>query len=376
MSRYVHLLAAFSLFPSSPLLAADGDDPKPLEIGAAAPDFDLPGADGKSHTLKEQAGAKVLAIVFTCNHCPTAQAYEGRLKQLVTDYKDRGVAIVAISPNAPEAVRLNELGYTDLSDSLDEMKIRARDAAFNFPYLYDGETQELSRAYGPAATPHVFLFDAARKLRYRGRIDDSEDEAGVKSRDLGTAIDALLAGKPVPVETTKTFGCSIKWARKKEEVKRLSVKPKPEEIRLDAIGAADLRQLVTGKQEKPGKLRLVNVWATWCGPCVAELPELVVMTKMYGHRAFELVTVSADKPADREKALELLRKEEATSRNYIFESTDRDKLMEAVDKEWSGALPHTLLVTPDGKVVYRRTGEIDPLEVRRAIVRNLKEDRR
>ena len=88
MIRYVHLLAAFSLLPSSPLFPeADGDEPKPLEIGAAAPDFDLPGVDGKSHTLKEQAGAKVLAIVFTCNHCPTAQAYEGRLKQLVTYYR-------------------------------------------------------------------------------------------------------------------------------------------------------------------------------------------------------------------------------------------------------------------------------------------------
>src|SRR5438270_7595147 len=91
---------------------------KTLEIGAAAPDFDLPGVDGKRHSLHDFDGAKLLVVIFTCNHCPTAQAYEGRIKQLYADYKDKGVALVAINPNNPEAIRLDELGYTDLSDSL------------------------------------------------------------------------------------------------------------------------------------------------------------------------------------------------------------------------------------------------------------------
>ena len=119
---------------------------KTLEIGAAAPAFALPGVDGRVHRLEDFAHARVLVVVFTCNHCPTAQAYEGRIKQMHADYKDRGVALVAISPNDPRAVRLDELGYTDLSDSLAEMKIRARDKGFKFPYLYGGETQKASRA--------------------------------------------------------------------------------------------------------------------------------------------------------------------------------------------------------------------------------------
>src|SRR5688572_32376152 len=102
-------------------------DPKPLPIGAAAPDFDLPGVDGKNHKLADFKDAKLLAVVFTCNHCPSAQAYEERLKKLHADYKDKGVALVAISPNDPLAVRLDELGYTDLTDSFDDMKIRAKD---------------------------------------------------------------------------------------------------------------------------------------------------------------------------------------------------------------------------------------------------------
>src|SRR5262245_39291504 len=144
-----------------------------LTLGSPAPDFNLPGVDGRNWTLKDFAAAKVLVIVFTCNHCPTAQYYEERLKQLVSDYP-RDVAFVAISPNDPKSVRIDELGYTDLGDSFAEMKIRAAHRQLNFPYLYDGDTESVARAYGPVATPHVFIFDASRHLHYVGRIDDSE----------------------------------------------------------------------------------------------------------------------------------------------------------------------------------------------------------
>src|SRR3954464_9394486 len=184
-------LALFIALGCGVSLAAD---PKPLAIGAPAPDFDLPGVDGKNHKLADYKDAKLLCIVFTCNHCPTAQAYDERLKKLYADYKDKGVAVVAINPNDPQALRLDELGYTDLSDSLEEMKIRAKDQGFEFPYLHDGDTQKTAMAYGALATPHVFLFDAERKLRYHGRIDDS-DVKEVKSHDLRNAIDALLAGQ-------------------------------------------------------------------------------------------------------------------------------------------------------------------------------------
>src|SRR5262249_52053603 len=158
-----------------------------------APDFALPGVDGRTYGLKDFADAKVLVVLFTCNHCPTAQAYEDRIIKLHADYQDRGVRLVAISPNDPKAVRLDEQGYTDLSDSLDEMKFRAKDKGFKFPYLYDGETQQTSLAYGVLATPHVFIFDADRKLRYNGRIDDA-DVKPVKSHEPRRPIDVILRG--------------------------------------------------------------------------------------------------------------------------------------------------------------------------------------
>src|SRR6185312_16014599 len=156
----------------------------------------------KTHCLKDYSSAKVLVIAFTCNHCPTAQLYEQRIIKLVDDYKDKGVTLVAIEPNNPNAVLLDELGYTDVGDSLEDMKVRAEYRHFNFPYLYDGETQKISTAYGPTATPHLFIFDSDRKLRYEGRVDNNMREPLVTKRDARAAIDALLAGKPVAVAKT------------------------------------------------------------------------------------------------------------------------------------------------------------------------------
>src|SRR6201996_2510252 len=177
---------------------------KTLEIGASAPDFKLQGIDGKTYTLESFKNAKVLAVVFICNHCPTSQAYEKRLIKMTNDYAPKGVDIVAINPNNPASLRYDELGYSDVGDSYDEMKVRARDAHFNFPYLYDGETEVASNKYGPVSTPHIYIFDKDRKLRYQGRIDDMENpDKTPTSTDARNAIDALLAGKEVPVTTTK-----------------------------------------------------------------------------------------------------------------------------------------------------------------------------
>jgi peroxiredoxin len=143
------MLRLLGLFLTVTAMAAFADEPQAtLPIGSPAPDFSLPGVDGKTHTVKEYAGSKILVIVFTCNHCPTAQLYESRIEKLADDYRGKGVELVAIEPNNAKAIRLDELGYTDVSDSLEEMKIRAAYRHFSFPYLYDGETQSVSRAYG------------------------------------------------------------------------------------------------------------------------------------------------------------------------------------------------------------------------------------
>jgi peroxiredoxin len=354
------------------LLIFDGVAPaeepvRTLPLGAQAPDFELPGVDGKNHNLSEFDDARVLVIVFTCNHCPTAQAYENRLIQLARNYRDRGVQVVAISPNDPLAVRLDELGYTDLSDSLEEMKIRAKDKGFPFPYLYDGETQQVSRAFGALATPHLFIFDEDRKLQYNGRFDDSE-KGDIKSPDAINAIEALLAGRQVPVAKTRVFGCSTKWASKRESAQEALRRWNREPVELKNIDAASVRQLA---QNDSKKYRLINVWATWCGPCVTELPELVTINRMYRGREFEMITISMDSLSNRDRALEILQKHHVACQNYIFASDDRDALAESLDPKWPGPVPYTILVAPGGEILYRQTDSINPLELKQAIVEKL-----
>ncbi len=262
-----------------------------LKIGDAAPAFDLLGIDEEKHTLAEYAEAELLMVAFISNHCPTSQAIEGRLKQLVKDYKGKGLRVVGINPNDPAALRADELGYSKYNDSFPEMKRHAKEQEFNFPYLFDGETQAVAKAYGCLATPHVFLFDKERKLRYQGRFDDSRyaDAATVTSQDARLAIDALLSGKPVAVENTPPHGCTTKWIEKRVSVAADNEKWEKSEVHVELIDAAGVAAL---RKNDTKKVRLFNVWATWCGPCVEEFPELVATARKFGLRDFEFISIS------------------------------------------------------------------------------------
>ncbi len=361
MSRSLVSLLCLALVALVPAFATDRTT---LPIGSPLPDFKLPGVDGHDYTPADFAKADVLAIVFTCNHCPTAQAYQERLKKLVADFTPRGVAFLAINPNHAAAVRLDEMAYTDLGDTFAEMKVRAAHQHFNFPYADDGPTQAVVEKFGAEATPHVFIFDRARKLRFQGRIDDSEREDLATHFDTRDALEALLAGREPAVTHTKVFGCSIKWREKAEGNVLWLEKVKKEPVTLAEADAAALKALRTGS----GKVRLINVWATWCGPCVAEFDELVEQNLRFRIRDFELVTVAAQFPDEQAKVLKFLQDHHASTRNLIFGTKDKYALIEAIDPEWSGALPYTLLLGPDGKVLYRETGSLDFLALRRAIV--------
>jgi peroxiredoxin len=341
------------------------NDHPTLAIGESAPDFNLKGTDGQTYSLNSFKDAKVLVVVFMCNHCPTSQAYEKRIIRLTSDYAAKGVRVVAISPNAPQALRIDELGYSDVGDSFDEMKTRAGDVGYNFPYLYDGDTETASKQYGPVSTPHVFIFDQDRKLRYNGRIDDTENpDKTPHSNDARNAIDAILDNQPVPVAVTKTFGCSIKWLEKSNWTQKAAITWANEPVNLDTIGITGIAALIHNNTKK---LRLINLWATWCVPCVEEFPELVTLNRMYRDRGFELVSISTDDSSARPKALKFLEKQQSSSPNYIFFGDDKYKLMEAIDPKWQGALPYSLLIEPGGKIVYAHQGAIDPEELRKII---------
>ncbi len=342
-----------------------------LAIGSPAPDFSLPGVDNKIHTLSEFGPAKVLAIVFDCNHCPASRLYESRIHKLYDDYRQRGVALVAVSPDNPASVHYADLGFSDSNDSPIAMKDRATDRRIAFPYLYDGDAQSLTGKLGAAAAPQIFIFDQNRKLRYEGRIDDNEAAGKVTTQYARNAIEALLAGKPVAAATTPVTGCATLWNGKTgadPELAKIGAEP----VNLEMTTPRILKKL---RGNGTGKLLLVNFWATWCGPCVAEYPDLQDTYRMYRNRNFGLVTVSEDTPEAKPDVMRFLRNNQATSINYLFASDDTTAVEDSFDPKMSGAVPYTLLLAPDGDVLYEEIGEISMGKLRRAILANLPDDK-
>jgi peroxiredoxin len=336
-----------------------------LAIGSQAPDFALPGVDGKIHKLSEYASAKILAVVFECNHCPVSQLYESRIEKLYHEYKNKGVAFVAINPNNPKSIRLNELGYTDVTDSLEEMKIRTAFRRIEWPYLYDGETQGVSIKFGVVATPHIYLFDQARKLQYQGRIDDNQREELVKAQDARNALEAMLAGKPVPVTDTNAFGCTTKWMSKATGVEEEWAKIQAEPVTVDMVGPEDLKKL---RANAGGKVLLVNFWSTGCTACESQFVDFETTYRMYRLRAFDFVTIATDSPDKAPAVLAFLKKQYASSPNKQFASTDVAALQAAWGAKWKIGTPFTMVIGADGKVLYQKEGKVDILDVRRTIL--------
>lgn len=359
-------------------------NPPVLEIGAAMPPFELPGIDGKNHTQADFAEPRVLAILFTCNHCPASVAASDRIEAIHQDYKDKGVALIAVNPNHPGSLRPAELGYSPYNDSFEEMAPFAADLKWTFPYLYDGETQEFARACGAQATPHVFVFDAERKLRYTGRMDDGGRNRGpVEKSYIRDAIDSVLAGTEVAEPTTRAIGCSTKWLH-------LAGSVAADQKQWEALPATldDLDEDLAKKLRKneSGNVRFINIWATTCGACIVEFPDLVETYRRFQNRNVDFISITLD-PADRRAAAKKflenqhaslsprtkpsLEEEGRTSNNYIWTGGNPDVLAEAIDAEWTGAMPHTIIVAPGGEILWRFTGKVDPFELRRQLLRGL-----
>ena len=348
-----------------------------LELGDAAPDFVLPGTDGKTYSLGDFSEPDVLLVYFTGTHCPVSNATVGRVMQFTEDMKDESFGIVAINPNHNDGLRPDEFSHSKYTESFEDSKRYAKDHGWTFPFLYDGEKQLVARAYGCLATPHVFIFDKERKLRYKGRYDDSNsvDPKTVKHPDAQNAVKALLAGKPVPVGETRPRGCSTKWRGRKEHVqndeKIWQAAPVLVE-ELDVKGVAELRK------NGSGNIRLFNVWATWCQPCREELPVLSALSRKFSRREFEVITISIDELSKKAAAEKILgqnrmvvagklaasvKAEGRKTNNYIFSGGGADDLAKVLDPEWPGPVPYSLLVDADGKVLMRWSGVIDADEV-------------
>ncbi|MEY3394018.1 MAG: hypothetical protein RL346_254 [Verrucomicrobiota bacterium] len=379
MKRFLSSL----LVLSSALICAQ-EIPKVLEIGSPLPAFSLPGTDGKTHTQATYGTSKVLCVIFTSNHCPDSVAAASRMEKIHQDYKDKGVSLVAVSSNNPVALRPDELGYSPYGDSFEEMKPFAESHGWTFPYLYDGDKQEFATACGAQSTPHVFVFDAERKLRYTGRMDDAKRESGpVDKSYLRDAFDALLAGKEVAEPVTRSFGCSTKWLFKAENVVKEQKAWEAMTVTLDELNE-ELAKTI--RQNKSGNVRVINFWSTTCGPCVAEFPDLVDTYRRFQNRNVDFISISMDPLEKKDRVGKFLQsrnaalsnrtkpsmeKEGRTSNNYIWNGGNPDKLAEAIHPAWTGALPLTVIISPEGKVVWSHSEQIDVVTLRTEILKHL-----
>ncbi len=337
----------------------------PLPLGAKMPAFKLISARDQFFDSRDLSNARAILVIFMSNHCSFSQGYEQRIKDIVKDYQKKGLRVVAISPNSPLAISDEDLSHSDLSDDFPALARRSQDQAFSFPYLYDGDDQMVSQQFGPTKLPEVFLFDQDQTLRYRGLIDGSPQPGRAQANRLRNAINAVLENRAIIRAETNPLGCEVKWSwsagEKAEKDKKWLDRP----VGLKSIDLDSMKTLMVNFSQG---IRLINFWATWCGPCKLEYPELLRMQRMFGGRRFEFVSVSLDEWENREEVLTFLQQVHSPVQNFIYSQRNLEKLAAAVHSNWDGTLPFTIILEPYGEVYKYWLGPIDPIEVRKAIV--------
>lgn len=335
-------------------LATFAQPPK-VTVGQPAPDFALKDTTGKAHSLKAYRGQTVV-IGFVGTKCPIANAYITRMNGIAAEYKTKNVVFFGINSNLNEPLKL--------------VKEHAAKAKYVFSILKD-DSNVVADSYGASVTPEMYIIDGAGVLRYHGRVDNASDEKRVERHDLRVALDEMLAGKAISKADLKAFGCVIKRAGVTET--KMLQKPSTAPATTSPIALlkpADFNKL---RADSQGKVLLINFWATWCAPCVAEFPEFVMIDKTYRSKGVRTVSISTDEKSDLEGAvIPFLKKQKAEFESFLSDADDPQELIDVVDKNWSGALPATFVFDKQGKIVFTKYGIIDREELMKVLDAALK----
>ena len=324
-------------------------------LGARAPDFKLVDLDGGVQSLSDYQG-RITVVSFLATKCPISNQYTARIRTLAEDFANKGVAFLAINSNSDESIGM--------------IRAHAEKNGFEFPILKD-ENSAVADLYGAVRTPEVYVVDSKGILRYHGRIDNSRVAAGVRRSDLREAVNELLAGKDVSVSETKSFGCLIVRAQAAVGKKVGASRPIAEST--PNIGLIKPVAYVRQLEETKGKVLVVNFWATWCGPCVAEFPEFVALDGKYRDLGVRFVGISADDVSDLQlKVVPFVKERKVKFDIFIQDVEDPQEMIDVVDKKWEGVLPTTFVYDRQGKLVFTRFGIIDRDQLIQAIENALK----
>jgi peroxiredoxin len=351
MIQRVSFTAIIALVFSLSLFA----QPTKLTVGQPAPDFALKDTTGKAHSLKAYRGQTVV-IGFVGTKCPIANAYITRMNSIAAEYKAKNVVFLGINSNVNEPLKL--------------VKAHAAKSKYVFSILKD-DGNVVADAYGASVTPEMYIIDGTGVLRYHGRVDNASDERRVERHDLRVALDEMLAGKPISKPDLKAFGCVIKRAGVSETTKlQKPVQTPATASPIALLKPADFHKLKTDSQ---GKVLLINFWATWCAPCIAEFPEFVMIDKNYRSKGVRMVAISTDEKSDIESAvIPFLKKQKAEFESFVSDADDPQELIDVVDKNWSGALPATFVFDKQGKLIFTKYGIIDREELLKTLDNALK----
>jgi peroxiredoxin len=323
-------------------------------IGQPAPDFTLSDVNGQSHSLKDYRG-KIVALGFISTQCPVSNDYNDRMRAIAESYGKKNVVFLGINANFNE----------------DTAEIKAHAAKHNLTFtILKDEDSMVADAYGAERTPELFLIDGEGVLRYHGRIDNARDVRQVKRQDLRAALDELLEGKAVSVTEGKAFGCAIKRSQDAKNIKAVKTKAKGADPKIAMLKPADFNKY---KDTAKGKVLVVNFWATWCGPCVAEFPELVMIDNKYRDKGVKMVGISVDEIDDiNGKVIPFIKEQKAAFEILVQDSSDPEDLISLIDKKWEGTLPTTFVFNKQGDIVYTRYGILDRDQLLEAIQKALK----
>ncbi len=354
MKRFLLTVTAFMCLASSSMSSPEVNATRNVKatIDTPAPEFSLQDLKGRTHSLADYRG-RIAVVTFLSAKCPVSNDYNSRIQTVVKEYGHRGVAFIAINASSDEAGEL--------------IRKHAETNGFTFPILKD-ITGEVAGSYGAVRTPEVYVIDAKGMLRYHGRIDNSREPARVRRRDLNNALDELLAGKAVSVPETNAFGCLI--VRTAAGVTPIAKATIGGSGKVELIKPAGFTQLL---KEAKGKVLLINFWATWCSPCVAEFPEFVAFDEKYRSQGLRVIGISADEVSDLEsKVVPFVKEMKVRFDIFVQDVEDPQIMIDLIDKKWEGALPATFIYDRQGTLTFVRYGIIDRHDVTLAIEAALK----